>query len=113
MGDFLSILWTIFSFIFGILWSIVWFILSDLLSTVMWIGIAVWIGFVLRYGRYAAVWGWRWLRGGRPADSALRAPAPVTKVVKEYHKKIPLGYVSASEQMNLLLIGLLIVAANV
>ena len=25
---------------------------------------------------------------------ALRAPAPVTKVVKEYHRHIPLGYVS-------------------
>jgi hypothetical protein len=128
MGDFLSILWTIFSFIFGILWSIVWFILSDLISTLMWIGIAVWIGFVLRYrsfalgslsmlryARYAAVWGWRWLRGGSgPADSVMRTPAaPVTKVVKEYHKKIPLGYISVSEQINVLLIGLLVVMANV
>ena len=128
MGDFLSILWTIFSFIFGILWSIVWFILSDLISTLMWIGIAVWIGFVLRfrsfalgslsmlrYARYAAVWGWRWLRGGSgPADSVMRAPAtPATKVVKEYHKKIPLGYISVSEQINVLLIGLLVVMANV
>lgn len=125
MGDFLSILWYIISFIFGILWSIVWFILSDLLSTILWIGIAVWIGFVLRYrsfglgslamlryARYAAVWGWRWLRG-RPGEAALRAPSPpVTKVVKEYKERVPLGYVSASDQMNVLLIGLLIIMAN-
>ena len=125
MSDFLSILWTIFSFIFGILWSIVWFVLRDLLSTLLWIGIAIWIGFVLRYrsfglgtlallryGRYAAVWGWRWLRG-RPADAALRAPPPVTKVVKEYKRHVPLGYLSASEELNMLLIGLLIIMACV
>jgi hypothetical protein len=125
MGDFLSILWTIFSFIFGILWSIVWFVLRDLLSTLMWIGIAIWIAFVLRYrsfglgslamlryARYAAAWGWRWLRG-RPGEAApLRAAPPVTKVVKEYKERIPLGYVSASDQMNVVMIGLLIVMAN-
>jgi hypothetical protein len=126
MGDLLSILWTIFSFIFGILWSIVWFVLRDLLSTLMWIGIAIWIGFALRYrsfaagslammryARYAAVWGWRWLRGTRPSDVALKPPPPVTKIVKEYHKKIPLGYVSASEQMNVIVISLLVLMAIV
>jgi hypothetical protein len=82
MSDFLYILWTIVSFIIGVLWSIVWFILRDLLSTLLWVGIAIWLAFVLRYRsfglgslallrwvRYAAAWGWRWLRG--PA----RAPA--------------------------------------
>lgn len=126
MSDFFSILWTIFSFIFGIVWSLVWFILSDLLSTVLWIGIVVWIGFVLRYrsfglgslsmlryARYAAVWGWRWVRG-RPGEGVpLRAPPPVTKVVKEYRSRVPLGYVSASEQFNILVIGLLVLMLSV
>jgi hypothetical protein len=127
MSDFLSILWTIFSFIFGILWSIVWFILSDLISTVLWIGIAIWLGFVLRYrsfalgslamlryARYAAVWLWRWLRG-KPGSSVMSAappPPPEIKVVKEYQKRVPLGYMSTSEQMNIILIGLLIIMAN-
>ncbi len=125
MGDFLSILWTIISFIIGVLWSIVWFVLRDLLSTLLWIGIAVWIVFVLRYRsfglgtlallryvRYAAVWVWRWIRGS-PVAGPLRAPPPVTKVVKEYRQRVPLGYISASEQMNLILIGLLIVMAHI
>jgi hypothetical protein len=125
MSDFLSILWTIFSFVFGIIWSLVWFILRDLLSTLLWVGIAIWIVFVLRYRsfglgtlallryvRYAAVWGWRWIRG-RPAEAALRPPPPVTKIVKEYKKRVPLGYISASEQMNLIIIGLLIIMAHV
>jgi hypothetical protein len=121
MTDFLYILWTILSFIIGVVWSVVWFILRDLLSTLLWLGIAVWLAFVLRYRsfglgslallryvRYVGEWGWRWLRG-RPGDAALRAPAPVTKVVKEYHDRIPLGYVSASEQINVILIGLWII----
>lgn len=128
MSDFLSILWTIFSFILGIAWSIVWFILSDLISTLLWIGIAVWLGFVLRYrsfglgslsmlryARYAAVWLWRWVRG-KPGSSILAAappPPPEIKVVKEYQKRVPLGYISASEQINALIIGLIILMANV
>jgi len=125
MGDFLSIVWTIVSFIVGVMWSIVWFILRDLLSTLLWVAIAVWLAFVLRYRsfglgslallryvRYAAAWGWRWLRGS-PAGAALRAPPPVTKVVKEYHRHIPLGYVSASDQINVIVIGLLLIMANV
>ena len=127
MGDFLSILWMIVSFILGVLWSIVWFILRDLISTLLWIGIAVWLAFVLRhrsfglgslamlrYVRYAAGWVWRWLRG-RPGEGGLAAapPPPVTKVVKEYHERVPLGYVSLSDQMNVLIIGLLILMANV
>jgi hypothetical protein len=125
MGDFLSILWTIVSFIIGVLWSIIWFILSDLISTILWLGIAVWIVFVLRYrsfglgslallryGRYGLAYALRWVRG-RPADAALRSPEPVTKIVREYQQRIPLGYVSLSEQMNVILIGLFILAANV
>jgi hypothetical protein len=128
MGDFLSILWLIVSFILGVLWSIVWFVLRDLLSTLLWLGIAVWLGFVLRYrsfglgtlallryGRYAAAWGWRWVRGrpGSGSEAALRAPPPVTKIVKEYRQRVPLGYVSLSDQINMLIIALVMIMANV
>lgn len=125
MGDFLSILWTIISFIIGILWSIVWFILSDLISTVLWLGIAVWLAFVLRYrsfhlgslavlrwARYGVMFLWRWIRG-TPANGMVRPAEPVTKIVREYHRRIPLGYASLSEQLNVLAILLLVIMANV
>ena len=124
MAEFFSILWTIFSFIIGILWSVVWFVLSDLLSTLAWIGIFIWLGFVLRhrsfthgslavirYGRYALAWLWRWIRG-RPGDSPLSMPTPETKIVREYRHRIPLGHASVSEQLNVLLILLIIILAN-
>ena len=124
MAEFLSILWTIFSFIFGILWSIVWFILSDLLSTLLWIGIAVYVAFVLRYrsfylgalsllryARYGFNFLWRWIRG-RPADAISRPVEPVTKIVREYQERIPLGHASVSEQLNVAVIMLLIVMAH-
>ena len=125
MAEFFSILWTVFSFIFGILWSIVWFILSDLLSTLAWLGIFVWLAFVLRYrsftlgslavlryARYGVAFIWRWIRGGR-ASAPLAAPEPVTKIVKEYRKRVPLGYASVSEQLNVLVILLITIMANV
>lgn len=125
MAEILSVLWTIVSFIFGILWGIVWFILSDLLSTLLWICIAVWLAFVLRYrsfglgslavlrwGRYGLGFLWRWVRG-RPGDSVVLASPPATKIVREYQSRIPLGYASMSEQMNILMILLLIIMANV
>lgn len=125
MVEFFTIIWTIFSFIFGILWSIVWFVLRDLLSTLAWLGIFVWLGFVLRYRsfslgslallrymRYGLAFLWRWIRGGH-AGHPLTAPESVTKVVKEYHKRIPLGYVSVSEQLNMLTVLLIIMIANV
>lgn len=124
MADFLSILWTILSFIFGILWSIIWFVLSDLLSTLLWLGIAVYIAFVLRYrsfslgalallryARYALGFLWRWIRG-RPFDVASRPVEPVTKIVREYRKRVPLGHASMSEQLNVLIILLLVIMAH-
>ena len=124
MVEFFSILWTIISFILGILWSIVWFILSDLLSTLAWIGIVIWLGFalryrsfthgslaLLRYGRYGLAWLWRWLRG-RPYPGMPPVEAE-TKVVKEYRNRVPLGYISLSEQINVILVLLLIIMAHV
>lgn len=125
MADFLSILWTIFSFIFGILWSLVWFVLRDLLSTLLWVGIAVWLAFVLRYrsfylgslallryARYGFAFLWRWIRG-RPASGIARPVEPVTKIVREYQKRTPLGHASISEQLNVLMILLLIIMAHI
>jgi hypothetical protein len=124
MAEFFSILWTIFSFIFGIAWSIVWFILSDLLSTLLWLGIAVYIAFVLRYrsfqlgalallryARYGMAFLWRWLRG-RPADGISRPVEPVTKIIREYQKRVPLGHASVSEQLNVLIVMLLIIMSQ-
>lgn len=124
MAEFFSILWTIVSFILGILWSIVWFILSDLLSTLTWIAIVIWLGFVLRYrsfglgslallryARYGLAWLWRWLRGS--PYPGMPAAEPVTKVVKEYRDRVPLGYASISEQMNVMIVLLFIIIAYV
>lgn len=123
MADFFSILWTIVSFIIGILWGIVWFILRDLLSTLAWIGIVIWLGFalryrsftlgslaLLRYGRYCVVWLWRWVLN-RPVPGGMPAE-PVTKIVKEYRDRIPLGYASMSEQINIALVLLLVLMAH-
>ena len=102
MAEVFSVLWTIISFIFSIFWGIVWFILSDLLSTLLWICIAVWLAFVLRYrsfglgslavlrwGRYGLGFLWRWVRG-RPGDGVvMAAPQPATKIVREYQQPHP------------------------
>lgn len=131
MSDFFSILWTIVSFILGMAWGLVWFVLRDLISTVLWLGIVVWLGFVLRHrsfgqgslamlriGRQGAAFVWRWVRG-KSTSAALAAAAaavvaePVTKVVKEYRSRVPYGYASISDQMNALIIALIILMANI
>lgn len=125
MTDVLSVLWTILSFVLGIVWSLVWFILRDLISTVLWVFIVIWLGFalrhrsftlgtlaMLRYGRYGLGLVWRWVRG-RPTPGGLRPPEPVTKIVKEYQERIPLGYASLSEQMNIAIVLLIIIMAHV
>src|SRR5262249_38024621 len=108
-----------------ILWSLVWFILRDLISTVLWIGIVIWLGFVLRhrsftlgtlamlrYARYGLAVVWRWVLG-RPLQAGLKPPEPVTRIVKEYQQRIPLGYASVSEQINILVVLLFIIMAHV
>jgi hypothetical protein len=37
----------------------------------------------------------------------------VTKIVKEYQQRVPLGYASVSEQMNVAIVLLLIIMAHV
>lgn len=125
MTDFLSVLWTILSFVLGMAWSLVWFVLRDLLSTLTWIGIFVWIGFalryrsfsqgslaMLRYGRYGVVYLWRWVRGR--SGEGLQKLAPITKIIKEkeIRERVPLGYISFSEQLNVLLVILMVIIAH-
>lgn len=126
MAEFFSWLWYIVSFFLGIAWSIVWFILSDLLSTLLWLLIAVWVAFVLRYRsfsaaslamlrytRYGLNYFWRWIRK-KPGDGMIMpSPEPVTKIVKEYRQHIPFGYVSLSNQMNVTLVLFLVILANI
>ena len=127
MYEFFSFLWTIISFLLSIVWWFVWFILRDLISTILWLGIVVWIGFalryrsftegslaMLRYGRKGVLFLWRWVRG-KPGESALAAMAsaePTTKTVTVYKKRVPLGYMPVSGQLNALLLALLILLAN-
>jgi len=93
-------------------------------TTLLWLGIAVYIAFVLRYrsfslgalamlryARYALAFLWRWIRG-RPFDAVSRPAEPVTKIVREYQKRVPLGHVSMSEQLNVLIILLLVIMAH-
>ncbi len=114
MADILYAIWTVLSFLLGIVWSVVWFVLSDLLSTVLWLLILVWMAFavryrsftvgsmaLLRYGRWGVAMLWRWLRG-LPAGAA---PAEVReKLVIERRNRIPIGYVSLSAQMNMIVV---------
>ncbi|MEJ2125321.1 MAG: hypothetical protein P8Y67_05570 [Alphaproteobacteria bacterium] len=128
MSEFFSVLWTIVSFLLGIVWWFVWFILRDLISTLLWIGIVVWVGFalryrsftegtlaMLRYGRKGVLLLWRWVRG-KPGESALASMAsaaePITKIVTEYKERVPLGYMPVSGQLNALLLFLLVLLAN-
>jgi hypothetical protein len=118
--DILATLWAVLSFVFGIVWSLVWFVVRDLLSTILWLCILVWLGFVIRYrsfttGSFAVLrfarWGfttlWRWLRG-LPAGAA---PAAVRERVKvEYRPHVPMGYMSLSEQFNMLIVAFFVAA---
>jgi hypothetical protein len=115
--DFLSLLWTAISFVLGVVWTIAWFIIRDLISTLLWLGIAVWALLVVRYrslagGSLAFVRYfrtglrivWRWVRG-KPGDVPV---AVETRIQTQYRSRIPLGFVSASAQMNALIVGLLV-----
>ena len=67
---------------------------------------------MLRYARYGIGMLWRWVLG-RPMQGGLRPPEPVTKVVREYQQRVPLGYASVSEQMNVAIVILLVIMAHV
>jgi len=122
--DILNLLWTALTFFLGVLWSLAWFVLRDLISTLLWMLIVAWLllsvryrSFVggsvamLRYGRYGLNVFWRWLRGAPGAALSLPAPKVITKEVVKYvptkTRRRPLGTMSISEQLNMLLVGAL------
>jgi hypothetical protein len=115
--DLLTVLWTILSFILGLLWSLAWFVLRDLISTLLWILIVAWLILsvryrsftsgtlaLLRYGRYGLAVFWRWLRGTPGPVSSPIARADRAERVRARSRK-PLGTMSISEQLNMLLVG--------
>ncbi len=113
VGDILGLVWSLIAFLLSMVWGLAWFILRDLISTLVWAGLVVWIVLALRYrsvvqgalamvryGRAGLAYVWRWVRG-RPAD----APAAVqTKIEVQRIPYIPLGFVSASAQLNALVV---------
>jgi hypothetical protein len=113
--EILNLLWSIVSFAVSLLWQFAWFILRDLLSTLLWILIAAWLFLsvryrsftsgtiaLLRYCGHGLRYFWRWLRGipeGLPASQREKR-----QVVRMSRPK-PLGTMSISEQLNMLLVG--------
>jgi hypothetical protein len=114
--EILHLLWAILSFVFGLVWQMAWFLLRDLISTALWLLIAAWAFLSIRYrsfslgalaltrfGGYGFRLLWRWARGGPahlpppPRETPLRAAAI------RYRK--PLGTVSISGELNMLLVG--------
>ncbi|MFP3920439.1 MAG: hypothetical protein ACLFPA_06870 [Dichotomicrobium sp.] len=121
LGEILGLVWWLITFVFSMIWSLVWFILRDLISTLVWAGLVVWIVLALRYRsavqgamamvRYARsglAYGWRWARG-QPAD----APVQVKREVRvERIRYVPIGYVSVSAQMNATLVLMLVLMGH-
>lgn len=119
--EILALLWWVLSFVLSMIWSLAWFIVRDLISTLVWAGLVVWIVLALRYRsavqgsmamvRYARsglAYVWRWVRG-RPAD----APLQVKREVRvERVRYVPLGYVSVSAQMNAAVVMLLVLMGH-
>jgi|GEM_PF-5723439 len=117
--EILTVIWTVISFVLGIVWWLVWFVLRDLLSTLLWVLIVVWLILgvryrsfsagtlaMLRYGRYGFGIFWRWLRGRPPAMPAARPPLKTDKAERARAKRrVPFGYMSISEQFNMMLVG--------
>jgi hypothetical protein len=115
--DILNLLWTAISFVLGVVWSLVWFVLRDLISTLFWGLIVVWLILsvryrsfsaatfaMLRYGSYGLKLFWRWLRAN-PPERPAPPPPRAGKIKKSRAKRrIPAGYMSMSEQLNLLVV---------
>lgn len=122
LGEILGLVWWLTTFVFSMIWSLVWFILRDLISTLVWAGLVVWIVLALRYRsavqgsmamvRYARsglAYVWRWARG-RPADAPVQVKRQVEVQRVPY---VPLGYVSVSAQFNALVVMMLVLMGHV
>jgi hypothetical protein len=114
--DLLTLLWNFLILVLGLAWQLVWFLLRDLISALLWILIAAWLVLsvryrsftagaltVLRYGGYGLRLIWSWLRG---------SPAPGRRVAGERAlrrskaaRRAPLGTMSISTQLNILIVG--------
>ncbi len=114
--DILHLLWAILSFVLGLVWQIAWFILRDLVSTAFWALIAAWLFLsaryrsfsqgvlaLVRFGTYGLRLFWRWLRGKPGALPSPRREKPRRAAAIRYRK--PFGTVSISEELNMLLVG--------
>lgn len=121
LGEILGVVWSLIAFVLSMVWGLAWFIVRDLISTLVWAGLVAWIVLALRYRsavqgsmamvRYARAgvgYVWRWARG-RPADAPV---AVKTKVEIQRVPYIPLGFVSASAQMNALVVLLLLLMGH-
>lgn len=117
--DLLSLLGSALLFILSMVWSLVWFVLRDLFSTLLWLLIVAWLVLSVRYrsaagGLFAlARWGrfglwalWRWMRGAPAVKSAPAAAPPAVKPRTKGRRtrRVPFGYMSVSEQLNVLLL---------
>jgi|SRR5271165_6407583 len=114
--EILTLLWAALSFALSLVWQLAWFVLRDLVSTLIWIIIVAWMVLsvryrsfssgtlaLLRYGGYGLRLFWRWLRGV-PAD--LAAPR-IQMDTRRVRYRTPIGTVSLSAQLNMLLVGAL------
>jgi len=120
--EILALLWWVISFVLSMVWSLAWFIIRDLISTLVWAGLVVWIVLALRhrsavqgsmamvrYARAGVGYVWRWVRG-RPADAPLQVKREVE--IKRV-RVVPLGYVSMSAQMNAAVVMLLVLMGHI
>jgi hypothetical protein len=115
--EILNLLWSILSFVFGLVWQAAWFLLRDLISTLLWLLVAGWLVLsvryrsftagilaLLRYGGFGLRLFWRWLRGA-PVPSTMPVPRGRGQQRAELRYRRPLGTMSVSEQLNMLLVG--------
>ncbi len=117
--DILNVIWSVLSFAFSLIWAVVWFVVRDLLSTVFWILIVVWLVLgvryrsfaagslaLLRYGRYGLRLFWSWLRGA-PPTMPYPLPSASDRIERQRaRRRVPFGYMSVSDQLNLLVVSL-------
>ncbi len=116
--EILHLLWTVFSFALGVIWQLAWFVLRDLISTLLWVLIAAWLILavryrsftagslaMLRYGGYGLRLFWRWLRGAPGARPSPPPPRKTESNAARARYRKPLGTMSISEQLNMLLVG--------
>jgi hypothetical protein len=115
--EILTLLWSALSLALSLIWQLAWFVLRDVVSTLVWLLIIAWLLLsvryrsfysgtraLLRYGGYGIRLFWQWLRGAPLAS--VPAPAKETGPAKVRYRT-PIGTMSLSGQLNMLLVGAL------